>query len=75
MSTVWTNLKKKEAEGTTAEYAEAVENKLDAWVPACGGHEEPTFGFLYVFNPATVEHGWLDLSTDIVQFTSPYLNN
>ena len=56
----------------TAEYLEALDARRDAWVPASGGREEPTFGFLYVYNPGLRKHGWLDLATDIVQFDSPY---
>ena len=54
------------------EYAIAVAGKLDVWVPACGGTEVPHMGFLYVFNPGTMETGWLDMGSDIVRFTSPY---
>lgn len=77
--TTWQNLKRKEQQGTTEEYTVAVAGRLDVWVPAFGGHAQPCGGFLYVFNPAAAykgepTHGWLNLSTDIVQFTSPYTN-
>ena len=52
------------------EYVRAVARRADTWVPACGGNETPfTFGgtrWLYVFNPATCKHGWLNLDTDVV---------
>ena len=55
----------------TAEYLEAVTAKADRWVPANGGLEEPCTAksgreVLYVYNPATGQHGYLDLDTDIV---------
>jgi len=46
--------------------------RRDVWVPACGGHEVPQAGYLYVFNPRTHEHGWLNTQTDIVQSESPF---
>ena len=61
---------------TTAEYDRAVEEKADRWVAACGGVEEPfvhqTRTYLYVFNPASGEHGYLDIGTDIVHNTAPW---
>lgn len=55
---------------TTGVYWNAIEQQLDSWVPACGGTEEPfQYGnrrFLYVFNPASEKHGYLDLGSDIV---------
>jgi len=48
-----------------ADYENAVAQKADRWVVACGGMETPFLKmgrqFLYVFNPATMKHGWLDL--------------
>lgn len=53
-----------------AEYWQAVEQKLDKWVPACAGTETPfqheRNEWLYVFNPASQKHGYLNLRTDIV---------
>ena len=53
-----------------ADYKNAVAMKADRWVAACGGKEDP-FGFngimwLYVFNPDQGQHGYLNMSTDIV---------
>ena len=59
----------------TAEFKRAAELRPDTWVPACGGHEEPAGGYLYVFNHATLQHGWLNLATDIVQFDSPFFRS
>lgn len=54
----------------TAEYAQAQAAKADRWVAACGGHEEPFMHdgveWLYVWNPNTGDHGYLNLGTDIV---------
>lgn len=40
------------------------------WVPGCGGSEEPFeyWGerWLYVFQPSSGRHGYLNLSTDVV---------
>jgi hypothetical protein len=56
----------------TAEYKLAVAQRADRWVAGCGGNEIPfTYNgrrWLYVFNPATCRHGYLDLDTDIVTF-------
>ena len=55
---------------STSLYWRAVEDEADTWVPACGGTEEPFnyFGvrWLYVFNPATQQHGYMNLDTDAV---------
>ena len=53
------------------EYDRAVKARADRWVPACGGNEIPyrdKLGrmVLYVFNPATGKHGFLDMGQDIV---------
>jgi hypothetical protein len=52
------------------EYWKAVENREDRWVVACGGSETPFLydrtPWLYVFNPARHEHGYLNLLTDVV---------
>lgn len=55
----------------TKEYIQAVEEKADRWVPACGGLEQPfTMAdgtrYLYVFNPALREHALLNLTTDTI---------
>ena len=56
---------------TTAEYDLALATKADRWVAACGGHEKPFTHngteWLYVWNPSTGEHGYLNLGTDIVE--------
>ncbi len=55
----------------TDEYAEARDALADRWVPACGGHEVPFLDrlgrtVLYVFNPGTREHAYLDTTTDVL---------
>ena len=60
----------------TDEYYNAVMNGLDNWVPAGLGFETWTTArngrvYLYVFNPSTREHGWLD-DADIVNPDNPY---
>lgn len=46
-------------------------DKVDEWIPACGGHEEPFTvnhtRWQYMYNPATGEHGYLNLDTDIIE--------
>lgn len=68
--------KTSKSSSTTPEYAEAVAVKADKWVSACGGNEiEFThYGtrWLYVYNPARDEHGYLNLDTDIVQPEAPW---
>ena len=53
------------------EYAQALDTLADRWVPAGNGTEVPCLRAgrwtLYVFNPATRQHGYLDLATDIVE--------
>lgn len=43
----------------------------DNWIPACNGLEQPFTvngtRWLYVWNPAMRKHGYLNLSTDIVE--------
>lgn len=62
----------------TGEYWAAVEGKADKWVPACGGTEVPMMCngsmWLYVFNPFTQQHGWLNIHTDIVHNEHPNLS-
>lgn len=62
---------------TEVEYWRAVEGCYDVWVTGCEGKEIPTRSrdgrtFLYMFNPARREHGWLNLETDIMESESPY---
>lgn len=64
-------------QATTPEYAAAVATRADRWVPANGGHETPTTypsgaTYLYVFNPYTGQHGYLDMSTDVVVTPTAY---
>ena len=53
------------------EYDLALTAKADRWVAACGGMEVSFLHngtkWLYVWNPATGEHGYLNLDTDIVE--------
>ena len=58
------------ADRSAQDYSEAVAARADRWVPACNGQETWTrhsngSDYLYVFNPATSRHGYLDRS-DIV---------
>lgn len=53
------------------EYLRASANRADKWVAGCGGTEVPAKNrngkkVLYVFNHATVTHGYLDMGSDIV---------
>lgn len=61
---------------TTPEYSEAVATKADKWVAACGGQEiefvHRGIPWLYVYNPARNEHGYLNMETDIVQPEAPW---
>jgi hypothetical protein len=58
------------ATDSTLEYARAVLGELDAWVPACGGHEVPAVighvRVLYCWNAATGEHAYINLDTDLI---------
>ncbi len=60
----------------TPEYAQALAERADRWVPACGGAEEPFthegVRWLYVWNPATGEHAYLNLDTDLAQHDAPW---
>ena len=64
---------------TTIEYAIACRDRTDKWIPACGGKEVPFMYngtlWLYVWNAYTGEHGYLNVSTDIVQPESPHLSS
>ena len=54
----------------TQEFERAVNDNLDTWVPACGGHEEPFLSrgkkLLYCFNPKLRRHAYLDCGTDVI---------
>lgn len=54
----------------TNEYAIAIAENADRWIPACGGNEIPFLHngteWLYVYNPRTEGHGYLNMGTDIV---------
>lgn len=56
-----------------AEYIEAMSERRDAWVVGGCGTETPYIcggrWTLYVYNPATGEHGFLDMATDMVYDT------
>jgi len=61
------------------EYSRAVATKANRWVPGCGGREVEYLNksgvrVLYVFNPATQQHGWLNLDSDIVFSTSELIH-
>jgi len=64
------NLTPEQIEGVT-QYRVAKIFESNDWVPACGGLETPfTYNntrWLYVFNWATQERGYLNLDTDIVE--------
>lgn len=52
-------------------YRKAVASKSDNWVPACGGMEQPFrsrsgIWLIYVFQPSTGKHAYLNLGTDII---------
>jgi hypothetical protein len=53
------------------EYDQALEELADRWVPGANGTEVPGLRngrwTLYVFNPGTRQHGYLDLATDVVE--------
>ncbi len=60
----------------TTEFRTAVDANADTWVPANGGTETPVCDrigrkFLYVFNPRTGRHDWLDIADDTVGITTP----
>lgn len=62
---------------TTSEYALAVAENADRWVPAGGGYEVPLSArngtrFLYVWNPRTRKHAYLNLDTDIIEEGDPF---
>lgn len=55
----------------TAEFRSAVSSRRDTWVPANGGHETPFQTrsgkrLLYVYNPKTEIHAYLDVDSDMV---------
>jgi hypothetical protein len=51
------------------EFNIAVAGKLDVWVPACSGTEQPFtvdgVRYLYCFNPAQFRHAYINLDTDM----------
>lgn len=60
----------------TETYQRAETMKADLWIPACGGTETPAKArdgrtYLYCWNAAREQHGWLDLGTDIVTLEDP----
>lgn len=64
------------SEHWTAEYRLAQSTRADRWVPAACGHEEPFIHegirWLYVWNPATEQHAYLNLDTDVAQEHAPW---
>ena len=54
-----------------ADHTTALIRNEDRWVYACGGTELPFLyegtRWVYVWNPAQQEHGYLNLDTDVVQ--------
>ncbi len=51
--------------------AREANTNLDAWVPACGGTEEPFKTrsgrtLLYCWNRHTMQHAYLDVETDLI---------
>jgi hypothetical protein len=63
-------------EENVREYETACTMRADRWVVACGGTETPIRYpdgrvYVYVFNPATGKHGWLDTGTDMVRMDHP----
>ena len=64
-----------EQDPAVMDYEDAILTCADRWVVACGGKESPFekngVRYLYVFNPATHKHGWLDLGQDIVLDSLP----
>jgi len=61
----------------TPEYLQAINKNEDRWVPACGGHETPFdyngTRYLYVFNPHTHEHSYINLDTDMIEAKPPFV--
>ena len=54
-----------------ADFANAVATRADRWVPACNGTEtafrsRSGVRLLYVYNPATGRHAYLNADTDVV---------
>ncbi len=58
-------------EKAVQEYDEAMATRADEWVAACGGKEVPFHyhgtRYLYVFNPSTSEHAYINLDTDLLE--------
>jgi hypothetical protein len=62
---------KEEVQKQVEEFNKAVYNRLDAWVPACGGTEVPFRSrsgatLLYCFNPRLGKHAYINLETDMI---------
>jgi predicted flavoprotein YhiN len=60
------------------EYHTARVSRADRWVIACGGTEQPTRysdgrWYVYVYNFATGQNGFLGMDDDIVRDTHPDL--
>lgn len=54
----------------TDEYKKALDSNADVYVPACGGLEKPFMKdgvwYLYVWNPRTCHHAYLNTQTDML---------
>jgi hypothetical protein len=53
------------------EFNKMCEQRVDRWLPACGGTEQPFRSrsgvmLLYCYNPALGRHAWLNVGTDMV---------
>jgi len=61
----------------TIEFATAMAQGADRWVPACGGHEKEfrygDYRYLYCYNPNRHEHAYLNLDTDLIEPFPPFL--
>ena len=58
-------------------YHLAVALHVDNWLPACNGTETPYYTrsgrrVLYCWNPATGEHGYIDMNSDILMTQSEF---
>jgi len=68
---------KEQMKAAIVEYKLAARLTADTWVPACGGLEIPAKSrngstYLYVYNHATEQHGWLNMETDVVETDNPF---
>jgi hypothetical protein len=62
---------KLEVQKQVEEFDKAVYNRLNEWVPACGGTEVPFRArsgatLLYCFNPDVGKHAYICLETDMI---------